>query len=42
MLYGTRNCRVSDKESESERTDLVQEFERARRAQIPFNPAADR
>lgn len=29
-------------ESESERTDLVQEFERARRAQIPFNLAADR
>ena len=29
-------------ESESERTDLVQEFEWARRAQIAFEPAADR
>ncbi len=29
-------------ESESERTDLVEKFEQARRAQIPFDPAADR
>jgi hypothetical protein len=29
-------------ESESQRTDLVEKFERARRAQVPFEPAADR
>ena len=29
-------------ESESQRTELVEEFERARRAQIPFEPGGDR